>query len=383
MSHRPAPRILEVATLSKFFDWFLIPLADRLRARGWRVDGLAAGAPSDPTLAGHFDRLYDATWSRNPFDAGGIVPMMRRLRRLVRDEGYDIVHAHTPVAAFVTRLALRGVRQEGVRVIYTAHGFHFHDAGHPLRNAAFLAAEWLAGRWTDALVVINADDAAAARRYRIVPPERLHHLAGIGVDARRFDPDAVPPEATADLRRELEVPPDAPLLLCLAELIPRKRHADLLAAFAMSDHADTHLVIAGEGPLLPDLRARAQELGCADRVRFVGFRRDVPTLIAAADVVVLVSAQEGLPRCLLEAMSMAAPIVATDIRGSRDLVAGIGTLVPVGDVGRIRAAIDATLSNLDEARDRAREGRRRVLREHDERLILERYEDILTSLLPR
>lgn len=376
------PKILEVATLSKFLDWFLLPLADRLRDRGWQVDGVASGAPYDPTVQGHFDRLFDISWSRSILDVRGMVAAALQLRRLVEHERYDVVHVHTPIAAFLTRLTLRRARARyGARVVYTAHGFHFHEAGHPLKNLAYLGAERLAGRWTDALVLMNDEDFAAARRHGIVPESRLHHIAGIGVDTRHYTATAVPDEAVAAFRAEIGVGPTTPLVLCIAELIPRKRHKDLLDAFAAVGRRNAHLVLAGSGTLMVNLRQQAQALGLAARTHFLGHRRDVPVLIRAADVVVLVSEQEGLPRCLMESLSMETPVIATDVRGSRQLVSGAGQLVPVGDIGAIASAIDWSLDRREEVGALARAGRERVLRRHSEALVLDQYESLLAGLL--
>jgi glycosyltransferase involved in cell wall biosynthesis len=376
------PKILEVATLSKFLDWFLLPLADRLRDRGWQVDGMASGAPYDPTVQGHFDRLFDIAWSRSLLDVRGMVAAALQLRRLVEQERYDVVHVHTPIAAFLTRLTLRRARaRRSVRVVYTAHGFHFHEAGHPLKNLAYVGAERLAGRWTDALVLINDEDFAAARRHGIVPESRLHHIAGIGVDTRHYTAAAVPDEAVAAFRAEIGVDSTTPLVLCIAELIPRKRHKDLLDAFAAVMQRNAHLVLAGDGTQMVNLRQQARALRLASRTHFLGHRRDVPVLIRAADVVVLVSEQEGLPRCLMESLSMETPVIATDVRGSRQLVSGAGQLVPVGDIGAIASAIEWSLDRRKEAVAQARAGRERVLRRHSEALVLDQYDSLLTGLL--
>ncbi len=359
-----------------------MPQADTLRDAGWPVDGLARGATDDERSAPHFDQVFDATWTRSPLDLKGILPMLRRIDELVDAGAYDIVHVHTPVAAFFTRLALRRQRKRrGLKVVYTAHGFHFHRGGKPVRNAIFLAAEWIAGRWTDALIVINRDDELAARRFRIVPADRLHYMPGIGVDTTRFDRRTVPDQDTARFREEVGVNLDAPLLLCIAELIPRKRHADLIEAFSRIDNAEAQLLVAGSGPLRCALERQAIDLGVRERVHFLGHRHDVPVMIAASAAVVLVSEQEGLPRCLLEALSMETPVIATAIRGSKELVADDGELVAVGDVAGIAAAMDRVLSRLDTCRRRAARARARILGTNDQEMVLASYEALFASLI--
>src|SRR5207249_867737 len=125
---------------------------------------------------------------------------------LVAAEGYDLVHVHSPVAAFVTRMALRRMRRQGKpRVIYTAHGFHFYQGSPRVRGTLFRTLERLAGRWTDHLVVINREDEAAALKYGIVPPQRLRYMPGIGVDTQVYSAASVPAADIAAVRGELRL----------------------------------------------------------------------------------------------------------------------------------------------------------------------------------
>ena len=173
------PALLQVATMSWFFRAFLLPISRHFRALGWTVDGAANGTSICPDCTSAFTRVWEVDFSRNPLKPQNLVNGIRGIRELVRREGYDLVHVHTPVAAFATRFALRGLRRSGApKVIYTAHGFHFYKGNHPAKNALFLAAEKLAGRWTDFLVVINSEDYEAAIAHGIMPRERVRYMPG-------------------------------------------------------------------------------------------------------------------------------------------------------------------------------------------------------------
>ena len=151
-------RLLIVTTVNNMMRDFLLPFARHYRALGWTVHGLARRDDTFAACAAAFDRLWGIGWSRNPWDVRNLLNV-QCLRRIVSREAYHLVHVHTPIAAFVTRFALRDMRARGeFRLIYTAHGFHFHKGAPALQNAAFLAMEKLAGRWTDYLVVINHED---------------------------------------------------------------------------------------------------------------------------------------------------------------------------------------------------------------------------------
>ena len=168
------PKLLIITTIQRTLRDFLLPYGDHFRSLGWQVDAMANVRDPYPVAEEHFDHFYAVDWGRNPLDPRNFGRTPRFIRELVEREKYDIVHVHTPVAAFVTRFALRKLRAAGtVKVVYTAHGFHFFKGNSPLKNFVFLNLEKLAGRWTDHLIVMNREDFSAAQTHRIVPPEHL------------------------------------------------------------------------------------------------------------------------------------------------------------------------------------------------------------------
>ena len=381
-----APRLLIAANLP-MVEAFLLPYAQHYRALGWRVDLAANGATRSGPCREAFDATHDVAWTRSPRDLGSVLRAARTLRELVAGEGYDIVHVHNPIPALVTRWALRRLRRErGTRVVYTVHGFHFFRGGPPLRNALYRALERAAGRWTDALVVINREDLAAARRFPRPGAARVVYMPGIGIDTRRYAPERVPEAAVAAARAELtraeltragltgggraggagagdvaavEDPAGTEpttVLLMVAELNPGKRHRDAVAALARCGRPDIVLACAGRGPLEGAVAEQARALGVGAQVALLGYRDDVPALLRACDALVLPSEREGLPRSIMEAMSLERPVIATRIRGVSELVSDeTGVLCPVGDVAALSAAMRAM---ADDPARRAAMGRR-------------------------
>lgn len=338
---------------------FLCPIAAHFRGRGWRVDAMANSITSFSEVSDAFDQVWDVPWSRNPLHPRNLVTAPQRVREIVAREGYDLVHVHTPVASFVTRLALRSMRGQGKpRVVYTAHGFHFYEGGPRLKGALFRKLEQIAGRWTDYLVVINHEDEQAAKRYGIVPTDRLRYMPGIGVDTRRYNAATVSPIDLARVRQELGLAPADRLFLMVAELIARKRHRDLLHALARLQRPEAHLALAGPGPLLEPMRQLAVRLGITKQVHFLGYRKDIPALIQSSVATVLPSQQEGLPRSVMESMCQAVPVIGSRIRGMTDLLAdGRGILVPVGAVQGLADAMAWILDHPGEARILGERGR--------------------------
>lgn len=375
-------RLLQVTTLDIMLEWFLLPFGRWFRKRGWKVDALASGAASSDDCQAAFDRAFDCSWTRSPFSLRNYTTAPRIVRRVVAEGKYDIVHVHTPIAAFVTRWALRKMRRRGeVAVVYTAHGFHFHERGHPLKNVLFRSAEKLAGRWTDRLVVLTPADLDAAIEERLIDRDRLHLIPSIGIDSDRYDPAAVPDESVAALRAELGIPSDEAVLLAAARIAGGKHHDDMLRAAARTKQP-VHLLFAGEGPLEQELEDLAGSLGIADRVHFLGHRADVPVLIKASAATLIASEREGLSVFALESMSMGVPVVGTDIRGVRELVGDdeCGTLFPVGDVDAFVAAIDELLASPDVAATKGSRGRH-LVRAYSVESVLAAYEELYLDVI--
>ena len=355
------PRILYVATVSNSLWGFLGPLAAHFRSLGWRVDGMARGATDCQRCRPMFDHLWEAPWSRNPLDARNMLVAPNFIRDIVGAERYHIVHVHTPVAAFVTRFALRHRRPASPAVIYTAHGFHFHPLGNPVRNTIFRSLEKIAGRWTDHLVVINQTDYRAALAAHITPSANVWHIAGIGIDTTAYSAGNVSARDVARVREELGARLTDQVLLMLAEFNPGKRHSDALHAFAAARRPGVHLALAGIGPTLEPMRVLASKLGIADQVRFLGMRHDVPALIRASSAVLLPSEREGLSRSVMEALSLEVPVLGSRIRGIEDLVGDdAGILFRPGDIPAFSRAIGWILDHPEEARRMGHRGRERM-----------------------
>jgi glycosyltransferase involved in cell wall biosynthesis len=373
------PRLLLVTTVPLTIEAFLLPLVSRMRERGWEVDGLAAGLTAMP-VSRSLDRAFDAAWSRDPVRSAFSAPStLQTVRGLVRHRRYDVVHVHTPVAGFLTRLALRRVRGSTPRVIYTAHGFHFHPHGGRWANALAFALEWFAARWTDTLIVTNQHDLVEAQRLPI-DAERVIHIPGVGIDTDFYDPALVSDEAIAAVRPSLGIPERAQLLLCVGELNRNKNQALLIRAVARMRRADSYLVLRGSGPGEPQLRRLINQLGMDERVRIIGRVDDLRPLIRASRAVVLVSQREGLPRSLMEAMSLDVPVIGSDIRGIRDLVRhDAGTLVPAGDVDALAATLDRVANEPAAFTAAARRGRERVIADHGLDAVLAAHERLYAS----
>ncbi|MDY0087572.1 MAG: glycosyltransferase [Coriobacteriia bacterium] len=373
-----SPSALFVTTVPITLEAFLLPFAEHFRAQGWRVDALSNGATQHTPIFSDFDNRYDITWSRNPLNPSELFDTWARVRRVVIEGGYDIVHVHTPIAAFMTRYALRSLPpSDRPSVIYTTHGFHFYPGQSLLMHTAFHTMESIAAHWTDYLVTINQEDYEAALRFKGISHERVRYIPGIGVDIKRFAEGAVSPEEVAAVRAELDVPDDGFMLTMIAEFAPVKRHAHLLEALARVKDKRVVLVLVGTGPLEAEVRGQVGSLGLADRVRFAGYRRDIPAVLATSDALALVSQREGLARSVLEAMAAGKPVIGTDTRGIADAVGPDGGwIVAKNDVAALAAAIEGAAADPAGAHARGAAARERARSEFALERIVAEYDSL-------
>jgi len=373
------PKLLIVTTVPITLRSFLFPFVKHFRDLGWQVDGMAQGISEDKDCVEECDRVYDIQWSRNVFNPKNLLVGISRVREVVAQNNYDLVHVHTPIAAFVTRYALKDNQQ--TQVIYTAHGFHFYRGGSAVKNTIFFNLEKLAGNWTDYLIVINKEDEAAAKNNNFLPSDRIYYTSGIGVDTHYYASGKVTPDAITCVRESLHLSDSDTLLLSIAEFTPRKRHPDLLNALAKVANPNIHLALAGSGKTRPAMEELAQQLGIDKQVHFLGYRNDIPTLIQAADAVLLVSQQEGLPRSIMEAMCLNTPVIGSNIRGTQDLLQdGCGLLVELGDTDALAEAIIQVVEDPKSLVVMAEKAKVKI-KDYDLEQIIQKYTDIYQSAL--
>ena len=339
-------KLLIVTTTASTLKAFLLPYARHFSKMGWTVDSMANEASDCLECKEIFDRCHDIPFSRNPFASGNFWKINSKIRAVVAEGKYDIVHVHTPVAAFVTRLALRKTRAPLFetpypKIVYTAHGFHFFQGGNPLKNAAFIALERLGGDWTDHIITINEEDFEAAQEYKISNPARLSLMPGIGVDFNHYSPRNVKAAEIKKVHADLALEKHDELFFMAAEFIPRKRHKDAIRALAATGRTNFHLAFAGSGPLEDPMKQLASKLKVASRVHFLGERADIPLLMLSSRATVLPSSREGLSRSVMESISLGIPVLGADARGIRDIVNSPerGRLFPVGNHAALAAAM--------------------------------------------
>lgn len=352
---------------------FLLPLLDGMGKEGWQVKAVCSPGPYVEELrrGGYAIDTIPIARSMNPLSAmRSTIALVRYFRR----ERFDVLHAHTPVAALIGRVAAQFARIP--LVVYTAHGFYFHDQMPRWKRALFVALERFGGRFTDILFSQSSEDADDAVREGIVPCERVLTI-GNGVDVARFDP-VIAGDGSA-VRAELGIPSDAYVVGMIGRQVREKGVAEFLAAAVdlARRFPQACFLLVGErlgsdhaGGVDEEFAAAKARLGA--RLVAPGLRADVPQLLAAMDLFCLPSWREGMPRTIIEAMMMGKPVVATDIRGAREevLPGETGVLVPTRAPDRLAEAIAGFLDDPVRGVRLGRAGRERALMLYDEQKVV-------------
>ncbi len=303
------------------FHWRTIKA---LHAMGHTVDAVTNGTYTMEEIS----HKYTVPFNRNPLHPDNL-KAMKQVRTILDENQYDIISCHSPVAGFFGRRAADGMK---IKVLYTAHGFHFWKGAPLINQLIYKNMEKLAAHWTDVLMTINPEDYEAAQKFRYKPGGGPVYIPGVGIDVKAIQEAK---EDKAVIRQELGLPEDAFVLYSIGELIPRKNHRFAIDALKEEFKADPslHYCIAGNGKLTDELTAYINELGLENQIHLLGFRTDARKLMYGMDLFLFPSYQEGLPVAVMEAMAAGLPVIATDIRGNHDLIhpEENGILYPVDD----------------------------------------------------
>lgn len=273
-------------------------------------------------------------------DVRAISALTRRIRALAP----DVVHTHQSKAGIIGRIA---ARRAGVpTIIHGVHILPFVNVG-PIQRRGYIAVERWVASFTDAFINVSLGTRDACIDVGIGRPEQ-HFVVHSGFDLARFATASAP----ADWARLLNVPHDTsprPILLMLAALEPRKRHAEFLRLFprVVARFPDVRLLLAGEGPTRDAVAATIVDTGLTDNVKLLGFQSEPEKLIALADICVLTSKREGLPRVIMQYLAGGRAVISTALPGLSEVLAdGINGIVT--DPDDLEQTIDAIIELLDD-----------------------------------
>ncbi len=309
-------KVLFTATVVKtHINVFHLPYLKWFKEQGYEVHVAAKNDfINEPCIIPNCDKYYDIKFARFPFSKVNI-NAYKELKKLIQENNYDIIHCHTPVAGVLTRLAAKN--SKNTTVIYTAHGFHFFK-GAPLVNwLIYYPVERFCARYTDKLITINKEDYKRAKRFKLHKNGKVYYVPGVGINLEKIQ------NLKVDIKQkktEIGILEDIPVLLSVGELIKRKNHETVLKALSQIKDKNFVYLICGRGVLMEHLQNLTKQLGLESEVKFLGFRKDIAEICKTADLFIFPSYQEGLPVALMQAMAAGLPVIASNVRGNRDLI---------------------------------------------------------------
>jgi glycosyltransferase involved in cell wall biosynthesis len=353
-----------------------------LKDMGYEVEVAASNVGFTEKIERDGFKVYNIPFSRNPISPSNFKAFFSLLR-LMRKNKYVMLHTHTPVASFIGRIA---GRIAGVpHIVYTAHGFHFHEYGNPLANFIYFRLEKFAGKFTDVLVTINADDYKVAVEKKMVPHGKVVYIKGVGVDTEKFDPEKYDSKVYERYRKQFGFKDDDFVIIDIAEFTKGKNLSSLIEVFSrvLNYNYSPKLLIVGEGILFKEISDILESKELKDKIILPGRRSDIPEILCVSNLFSFTSIREGLPKSVMEAMAMEKPVVAYNIRGVRDLVEdGInGFLIPFGDTDAFAEKIIYLMEHPEFAKEMGKRGREKILKEFSLDVILPQMKELYESIL--
>jgi glycosyltransferase involved in cell wall biosynthesis len=368
------PRLVHVTTTDISLALLLGPQLRAFHDAGFEVIGLSAPGPHVREIESWGVRhvaLRNATRAMAPLrDVAALGELVRTFRMLEP----DIVHTHNPKPGVYGRIAAKIARVPVI--VNTVHGLYALPEDRLTKRAVVYGLERLAATCSHAELLQNTEDVAVLRSLRI-PANRIQVL-GNGVDLARFDRKRIDPDRVAMLRDEMGAAPGDLIVGVVGRLVWEKGLREVFAAARSLADTAPHVRIVVIGPLDPDKSdavspADVDRLVAMGNVAFLGMRDDIDDIYAALDLYVLASYREGFPRSAMEAAAMGVPVIATDIRGCRQVVDdGItGRLVPVRDAASLAQAIAELAADGERRAAMGVASRAKAEREFDQQRIID------------
>lgn len=322
-------------------------------------------------------RLFDSHTYRSITAFRDNLTAYKNLCRVFRENDIQAIHCNTPVGGMIGRLCAKKFRAK--KVIYTAHGFHFYK-GAPLFNRTVLKfAERVMARWTDTIITMNQEDYEAAQQFKLRKGGKVYLVHGVGISCKDFEGLSA---SRQQKRKALNLADTDIALISMGDLIPRKNYTTAIQAIAMTQNPHLHYFICGKGQELDNLQRLTSELGIEKQVHFLGFRTDIKELLAAADIFLFTTHQEGLPRSMMEAMATGLPCVVSSIRGNVDLMeqGKGGFLCPSNDPSGFADAINQIAGDVS-LREQMGACNLQRIQDYDIRVVEQEIQNIYAEVL--
>lgn len=307
-------KVLFVATVTRHINAFHIPYLKWFKEQGYEVHVASRG---DEKI-NYCDKHFDLPFERFPLKINNI-KTYNELKKIIKNNHYDIIHCHTPVGGVLARLAARKERKNGTKVIYTAHGFHFYK-GAPLLNwLIYYPIEKICARCTDCLITINTEDYECAKKHLKV--KKIEHINGVGVNTERLLKN-ISKEQKNKLRKEFKIDEKDIVFSYIAELNKNKNQIFLIETIEKLKEKipNVKLLLVGDGILLEKYKKAITEKKLEKNILLLGRKNNISEILLITDVYLASSIREGLGLNIIEAMYEKVLVIAYNNRGHREIV---------------------------------------------------------------
>lgn len=345
-------KVLILSTVARQFYLFEKGNINLLKEMGCQIFAAANKKISNLDKVKELDIEYKCiSIERNPFSLKNIKAYFQ-VKKIVEDNQIDLIHCHSPMGGVIGRVV--GITTK-VKVIYTAHGFHFFKGAPIINWVLYYAIEKILSKFTDIIITINEEDYAIAKKFFA---KRVEYVPGIGIDVQKIKNLIIDKKIK---RQEMKISNET-ILMSVGELSKRKNHIKVIEDLEKIKDRNFYYFICGEGKYREILEKKIKDLKLDNKIILLGYREDIYELLSISDIFLFPSIQEGLPVALMEAMASGVPTIVSNIRGNRDLIInGENGFLVENSVEKYTKKIELLLDNKELREKFKKESSRKIL----------------------
>ncbi len=367
-------KVMVIATTDNMIWQFLLPHIKHLQDAGHTVECVCAktGFWFDELQSKYGLIVHEINFNRNPISIKNFKGY-KKLIKLQKHKQYDLIYCQQPVGGLMGRLIARKFK---LPCIYTAHGFHFYKGCSFASKIIYKSIEKFLARFTTVLVTMNEEDYNASLDWKA---KKKYKINGIGIDLSKYTPN-VNLDKNA-FKKELDLGENDFLVTSIGELNKNKNTFRLLEVIKSIDNPKIKYIICGQGPLKREYEEYITAHKLEDRVKMLGFRTDIQSILSVSDIYIMPSYREGLSRSMMEAMCQGLPVVASNIRGNIDLIGNNegGILCSVDNNEEYKKAIISLFENENLRKEIAKRNKK-FIKNYDLQVVLKQLEDAYKGL---
>ena len=371
-------RVLRVCATDMFAKTALLPEIDHMISEGYSVD---IAFPEDSVSSELIRQGYNIILIKNTRHISIVanINTLFDLYRLIKKGKYDVVHSHNHVIGVITRIAAKLAGTS--KIIHSPHGFYFHENMFFLSYWFYHSIEKCIGWITDLIFIENSENLVMCEKTKLINMKRIFYMGG-GIDLERFNGKPLSANMKSNLFSDLKIRSDVyPIIGITARITYEKGYAELINSIfeLRKEYPKIHLLIVGailkneRDKYYIELENMIKEYSLEQNVT-ITLKHNVEDFLRLMDIFTLPSYREGLPRSIKEAMAMNLPVVATNIRGCRNLVVEdqTGILVKPKNIKSLKIALKELIDDVDKCKRFGKAGRKIVVKEYDNRIVFDR-----------